>query len=73
MEVVATDDHEPRPAKKFCDHIVSGKFPTNWKGHLKKHHPVEYEEVCQNEGKAKKQQKLSLRLAQLKLLVPRSS
>ena len=45
VEVVATDDDEPGPAKKFYGHGVSGKFPTNLKGHLKKHHPVEYEEV----------------------------
>ena len=73
VEVVTTDDDESGPAKKFCDHSVSGKFLTNLKDHLKKHHPVEYEEVRQNEEKARKQQNLRLRLAQLKPLAPRSS
>ena len=73
MEVVATDDDKSGSAKKFCDRSVSGKLPTNLKDHLKKHHPVEYEEVRQNEEEARKQQKLRLRLAQLKPLAPRSS
>ena len=79
VEVMATDDDEPGPAKKFCDNGVSGKFPTDSKGHLKKHHPswvwrgVSKGVPKFNEEKPTKPQKLRLRLAQPKPLAPRSS
>ena len=38
---------EPGSSKTSCDHPVTGKFPTNLKNHLKKHHPTEYAEVLQ--------------------------
>ena len=70
VEVVATDDDEPGPAKKFCSHGVSGKLHTNLKGHLKKHHPVEYEEVRQNEEKAKKAAKAKAEISATKAFGP---
>ena len=39
VEVTATDDDEPGPAKKFCDHGVSGKFPTKLEGSLEEAPP----------------------------------
>ena len=75
VEVMATDNNEPGPAKKFCDNGVSGKFPADSKGHLKKPHPSwVWRGVSKfNEEKPTKPQKLRLRLAQLKPLAPRSS
>ena len=70
MEVVAMDDGEPGPAKKFFDRSVSGKFPTNLKGHLKKHHPREYEEVRQNEERAKKSAKAKAEISATKAFGP---
>ena len=72
VEVMATDNDKTGPAKKFCDHGVSGKFPTNLKGHchLKKHHPDEYEEVRQNEEKAKKAAKAKAEISATKTFGP---
>ena len=72
VEVMATDNDKPGPAKKFCDHGVSGKFPTNLEGHchLKKHHPDEYEEVHQNEEKAKKAAKAKAEISATKTFSP---
>ena len=50
---VMAGDREPDLSKKSCDHTVSGKFPTNLKNHLKKHHPTVYENVLRNEEEAK--------------------
>ena len=43
-----------RGPSKTCDHVIGGKFPTNLKNHLKKHHPTQYEELLQKEEEARK-------------------
>ena len=69
VEVMA-EGGEPGPSKKSCDHSVSGKFPTNLKSHLKKHHPTVYEDVLRNEEEAKKAAKAKAEASAAKALGP---
>ena len=48
------DEQEAGPSTKILAQEVAGKFPTNLKQHLKKHHILQYEEVVKLEVEAKK-------------------
>ena len=47
-----TGGDEPGSSRASCDPIA-GKFPTNLRNHLRKHHPSEYAEVLRKEKEVK--------------------
>jgi len=59
VEIGGGDSEEAGPSKRVCGQEVTGKFTTNLKIHLKKHHVVQYQEVAQTEeDRAKKRKEL---------------
>lgn len=44
-------------SSKSCGQAIAGKYPTNLKQHLNKHHPVQYAELLQLEKEQKKLRK----------------
>ena len=45
------------PSRQLCGHILTGKYPTNMKLHLKKFHPAEYDDMLQREAALKEAKK----------------
>ena len=61
VEIGRSDDEEEAgPSRKVCAQKVVGKFPTNFKQHLKKYHAHQYE-VVKLEAEAKEKKKADRR------------
>ena len=53
-QVIKSNSSADAALDQVCGHCIAGKYPSNLKQHLRKHHPQQYSEVLKLEEAAKK-------------------